>query len=302
MHIPVLLNEVIEYLDPKANENFVDCTIGQGGHTKVILEKNAPNGKVLGIDLDAKQIENCKLLKREFGERLILVNDNYANLTDIINKNNFTKVNGILADIGFSSFQIEGSTRGFSFLKDENLDMRYSTEITNDKLQITNTLTAKKIVNEFSQQELEKILEEYGEERFAKQIAKKITEERKINKIETTFELVEVIKKAIPAKFQYDRIHCATRTFQALRIAVNGELENLKKFLPQALSVLSSDGRLVIISFHSLEDRIVKNYFKQEAEKGTIKILTKKPIEATEGEINNNARARSAKLRAIVKL
>ncbi|OGZ78528.1 MAG: 16S rRNA (cytosine(1402)-N(4))-methyltransferase, partial [Candidatus Staskawiczbacteria bacterium RIFOXYB1_FULL_32_11] len=121
MHIPVLLNEVIEYLDPKANENFVDCTIGQGGHTKVILEKNAPNGKVLGIDLDAKQIENCKLLKREFGERLILVNDNYANLTDIINKNNFTKVNGILADIGFSSFQIEGSTRGFSFLKDENL-------------------------------------------------------------------------------------------------------------------------------------------------------------------------------------
>ncbi len=309
MHIPVLPKEVIEYLEAKPNENFVDCTIGQGGHTKLILEKIAPLGKVLGIDLDAKQIENCKALKEVFGERLVLVNDSYANLKEIIENNNFTNINGILADVGFSSFQIEESTKGFSFLKDEDLDMRYTTKIQNE-------LTATTIVNEYSQDEIEKILTEFGEEKFAKQIARKIVEERKIKEIKTTFDLVRIIERAvlpryrgaIPTPFRgrglairpFGRI--GARTFQALRIAVNGELDNLEKILPQALSVLEKNGRLVIISFHSLEDRIVKNYFKQEVEKGTVKILTKKPIIAGDEELMANPRARSAKLRAIIKL
>jgi 16S rRNA (cytosine1402-N4)-methyltransferase len=294
MHIPVLLNEVLEYLNPKPNENFVDCTVGQGGHTKLILEKITPNGKVLGIDLDEKQIDSCKLLKEKYGERLILVNDNYANLKDIINKNNFNKVNGILADIGFSSFQTDESKKGFSFQRNEPLDMRYNLD--------KNNLTAKIILNEWTEKEIEKILEDYGEEKFSKQIACEIVKQRKIIEISTTFQLVEIIKKAIPLKFQYGRIHYATKTFQAIRIVVNGELENLKKVLSQAFSVLENGGRLAIISFHSLEDRIVKNYFKEELEKGTIKILTKKPIKASDQEVELNPRSRSAKLRAIIKL
>ncbi len=301
MHIPVLLNEVIEYLDPKPNENFVDCTIGQGGHTKLILDKISPNGKVLGIDLDKKQIDNCKHLKDNFKERLILVSGNYANIENILQEANFSSVDGILADVGFSSFQLEEGNKGFSFLKNENLDMRYNTEIQNE-------LTAKVIVNEWTEENLKRILEEYGEEKFAKQIAKKIIEERSLRlrsgreKIETTFDLVEIIKKAIPLKFQHDRIHYATRTFQALRIVVNGELENLRKLLSQAVSVLNKDGRLVIISFHSLEDRIVKSYFNEEFKNNNIKILTKKPITAQDQEIMDNPRARSAKLRAIIKI
>jgi len=294
MHIPVLPKEVIEYLEAKPNENFVDGTIGQGGHSAIILEKIAPNGKVLGIEWDPKQVENCRAELANYKDRLILVNDNYANLKNIVEQNSFTDIRGILLDIGFSSFQVDDSKKGFSFLKDEDLDMRYS--------QGKNELSAEKIVNEWSELEIQKILEEYGEEKFAKQIAKKIINERKIRKIKTTFELVDIIKKAMPGRFKHDKIHCATRTFQALRIAVNGELDNLKKVLPEAVSVLSSGGRLVIISFHSLEDRIVKNFFKEELEKGTIKILTKKPVVSTDQEIAENPRSRSAKLRAIIKV
>jgi len=287
-HIPVLTSEVLQYLNPKENENFIDCTVGQGGHTALILEKNKPNGKVLGIDLDPQQIENCKLTIKN--DRLLLVNDSYANLKEIVEKNNFEKIDGILLDLGMSSWQLEGTTKGFSFQKDEELDMRYDT---------AQTLTAEIIVNEYSKENLEKIIEEYGEEGFAKQIVKKITEERKIKKIESTLQLVEIIKKAVPTKFQHGNIHCATRTFQALRIAVNNELENLKSVLPQVISILSSGGRIVIISFHSLEDRIVKNFFKEE---NSIKILTKKPVMAGDEELRLNSRSRSAKLRAFVRI
>lgn len=295
IHTPVLTKEVIKYLDPKPNENFIDCTVGQGGHTKLILEKTVPGGKVLGIDADPQQIENSKLQLENFKERIILINDSYSNLKDVIEKTNFEPVNGILLDLGMSSEQLAESERGFSFQKDELLDMRYDNKNQNE-------LTAEKIINEWKQADIEEILKEYGEERFARQIANKIIEERKVKEIKSTFQLVEVIKKAVPVKFQFGRIHCATRVFQALRITVNDELNNLIKVLPQIISVLSPGGRIVIISFHSLEDRIVKNFFKEKDKDKAIKILTKKPITADFEELRENSRSRSAKLRAAIKI
>ena len=290
-HIPVLIKEVLELLDPKENENFIDCTVGEGGHATLILEKNKPLGKVLGIDLDENQINNCKLKIKD--ERLVLVNDSYINIKEIVEKIEFGTVNGVLLDLGYSSWQLEESGKGFSLQRNEVLDMRYNDE---------QLLTAKIIVNEYSEDQIGKILKEYGEEKFAKQIAKKIVEERKIGKIESTLQLVEIIKKAISSKHSYSKIHFATRTFQALRIAVNDELNNLNKVLPDIISVLSPKGRIVIISFHSLEDRIVKFFFKNREKEGSIKILTKKPLTAKFDELKANPRSRSAKLRAFVKI
>jgi 16S rRNA (cytosine1402-N4)-methyltransferase len=295
MHIPVLKKEVLEYLDPKPNENFIDCTIGQGGHTKSILEKNGPSGKVLGMDQDPRQIENCKLQIENFKERLLLVNDSYIYLKEIVKKNNFKPVHGILLDLGMSNWHLEESGRGFSFLKDEPLDMRYNIEAQSLKRKAQNYLTAERIVNEYQEEEIKKILEEYGEERFSERIAREIVKARKIKPIETTLQLVEIIKRAVPYR---GKINPATKTFQALRIAVNDELNNLKKVLPQTIEVLDKEGRIAIISFHSLEDRIVKNFFKQN---NTIKILTKKPITASLEEIKLNPKSRSAKLRAAIK-
>ena len=299
IHKPVLTKEVLEYLNPKPNENFIDGTVGQGGHTLLLLEKIAPNGKVLGIDLDAGQIQNSRSALTAYTDRTILVHDSYSNIKEIVQKNNFKPVNGILLDLGYSSWQLEQSAKGFSFLKDEALDMRYQSEITNDKLQIPNNLTAAKIINEYPENEIERILEEYGEENFAKQIAKAIVRQREIRKIESTFQLKEIIEKTVRTG---GNIHSATRSFQALRIAVNDELGNLQKALPNALSVLSSGGRLVVISFHSLEDRIVKNFFKEQEQQGIANIVTKKPVMAQLGEVSQNPRARSAKLRAIIKI
>jgi len=214
---------------------------------------------------------------------LILVNDSYVNLAETVRKQRFKPVSGILFDLGFSSWHLEESGRGFSFEKNEPLDMRYNPE---------NPLTAEKIVNNWSEREIEKILREYGEERFTKRIAREIIQERKIKPIKTTFQLVETIKKSTPIWYHHRRIHPATRTFQALRIAVNDELNNLKKALPQAVEILEKDGRLAVISFHSLEDRIVKNFFREN-----LKILTKKPIRPSLEEIEINPRSRSAKLR-----
>jgi len=294
IHIPVLKKEVLDYLNPGQNENFVDCTIGEGGHTKLILEKNLPNGKVLGIDLDPAQIETDKWQMADYKERLILENNSYANLKEIVEKLNFTPINGILLDLGMSSVQLEGSHKGFSFQLDQSLDMRYD-----DKL---NDLTAEKIINDWPEDKIEKIIEEYGEEKFARKIAKKIIEERKKGRIKSTFQLVNIIKEVIPARLQNSKIHCATRTFQALRIAVNDELGNVEKVLPQAISVLAPGGRLVVISFHSLEDRTVKNFLNQKLKEGLIKILTKKPIIAEASEIRENPRSRSAKLRVAIKI
>jgi len=292
--MPVLKKEVLQYLDPSQNENFVDCTIGEGGHTKLILEKNIPNGKVLGIDWDPAQIESDKWLMADYKDRLILENNSYANLKEIIEKINFNPVNGILLDLGMSSVHLEGSKKGFSFQLDQSLDMRYDDN--------SNNLTAEKILNDWAEEKIKKIIEEYGEEKFARKIAKKIVEERKKGRIKSTFQLVKIIKEVIPARAQSGKIHCATRTFQALRIAVNQELENLERVLPQVISVLSSGGRIVIISFHSLEDRIVKNFLNEKSKEGLIKILTKKPITAEASEIRENSRSRSAKLRVAIKL
>ena len=291
IHKPVLTKEVLAYLDPKPNENFVDGTVGQAGHALLMLEKTWPEGRVLGIDLDVVQIENGRAQLGN-SKRVTLVNDSYSNIRDIVARENIKPVNGILLDLGYSSWQLENSTKGFSFQKDELLDMRYSLE---------NPLTAQKITNEYPAAKIEKILEEYGEEKFARQIAGEITEQRKIIKIESTFQLKAIIEKAVPRKFQYRKIHCATRTFQALRLAVNNELGSLSKALPDAVSILSPGGRLVVISFHSLEDRIVKKFFKDKEKEGIVKILTKKPIMAGPTEVMKNPRARSAKLRALVK-
>ena len=290
MHIPVLQKEVIQYLDPKPNQNFIDCTIGEGGHSLAITERISPNGRVLGIDWSPELTQELKTKNN-----LVLVCDNFVNLRSVVEKYKFKPIQGILFDLGMSSWHLEESGKGFSFQREEPLDMRYN---------LQNQLTAEKILNYWSKFEIEKILKEYGEEKFARQIAKVIIEERKIKPIKNTLQLVEIIKKAVPKRYLHQKIHFATRTFQALRIAVNDELSNLKKALPQALEILKSKGKLLVISFHSLEDRIVKNFFKQQTREGLpkIKILTKKPIGPSIEEIKINPRSRSAKLRAAQKL
>ncbi len=297
IHIPVLQKEVIDYLNPGPNENFIDCTVGGGGHTAAILEKTSPKGKVLGIEVDTELYQKLKSRMAEFPisnfqfpKRLILVNDNFVNLKEIVEKEKFKNVSGILFDLGMSSWHLEESVRGFSFQRKESLDMRYNPQ---------NPLTAENILNYYSKEEIEKILREYGEEQFARSIAKNIVEIRKLKPIQNTFQLVEIIKRATPAWYQRQK-HFAAKTFQALRIAVNDELNNLAKALPQALEILKPGGRLAVISFHSLEDRIVKNFLRDKFKQNSIKILTKKPIGPSEEEIKTNPRSRSAKIRAAI--
>ena len=291
VHVPVLKNEVLKYLNPKPNENFIDCTFGEGGHSIEILKRINPEGKILGIEVDPQLYEKVRLNFKE--KRLILVNDSYSNLKEIVKEKEFGLINGILFDLGISKWHLEESKRGFSFKKDEVLDMRYDLNL---------KFTAQNIANEWPQIEIESILKEYGEERFAKKIAKEIVKARKLRKIKTTFQLVEIIKRATPSWCHHKKIHFATRTFQALRIAVNQELENLKSVLPQALEILEKGGRLVVISFHSLEDGIVKNFLKENSKKGRLKILTKKPQRPSVKEIKKNPQSRSAKLRAAIKI
>ncbi|OHB17410.1 MAG: 16S rRNA (cytosine(1402)-N(4))-methyltransferase, partial [Parcubacteria group bacterium RIFCSPHIGHO2_01_FULL_45_26] len=224
MHVPVLKQEVLEYLDPKPNENFVDATLGFGGHTEAILEKTGPRGKVLGIEWDPEAIS--RISKQE---RLILVNDSYSHLEEIVKREKFPKISGILFDLGMSSSQLEESKRGFSFQKNEVLDMRFNPE---------HGLDAKKILNFWSRFDIQGILKDYGEEQFAESIARHIVEARKRSPIVRTFQLVEVIKAATPKWYHRKKLHPATKTFQALRIASNNELENLKAVLPQAVSLL----------------------------------------------------------------
>lgn len=315
IHTPVLLNEVLEYLSPQPNENFIDATFGFGGHSLVILTKTAPQGRVLGIDADSQALEKFKEIKGEevqkVGERLTLVCANFNQMAEIVRQENFQPVNGILFDLGFSSWQIEQSGRGFSFLRDEPLDMNYHSVQSLPSAKpgglkacplrsqgVKSYLSAEKIVNTWSQAELVRILQDYSEERFAQGIARAIISAREKKPITTTFQLVAVIKKAVPSRFQRGRLHPATRTFQALRITVNDEVNNLKKGLVAALEILAPGGRLVVISFHSLEDRIVKYFLRQQKDQGRLSILTKKPVRSSAEEVRNNPRSRSAKLRA----
>jgi len=286
IHQPVLLKQTLGYLDPNPGENFIDCTFGFGGHSLALLEKNGPDGKILGIEQDKEVLE-----KAVSNERLILVNDNFKNLGEIVKESEFGKVDGILFDLGVSSWHFDQSGRGFSFKRDEPLLMTCSQD----------GFSAQEIINQWSKEELVSIFKEYGQERYAGPIAEAIYKQRKIEPIKTTGRLVEIISQVVPMKYQQGRIHFATRIFQALRIAVNDELDNLKQALPQALEILERNGRLVVISFHSLEDRIVKNFFRESAKKGEAEILTKKPIVPDEEETKLNPRSRSAKLRAIEK-
>jgi len=304
LHKPVLLHETIESLNLKEDSVVVDATFGGAGHSREIL-KIITEGKLIGIDADEEAIENFKK-ENEQDARIALVNDNFSNLENILADLKIEKVDGILADLGWSSDQLVG--KGMSFGQEEELDMR---------LDQTQELSAQKVVNEYPQKELQKIISSYGEERFAKSIAKKIVERRQEKKIEITTELAEIIASAVPGKYRNGKINPATRTFQALRIEVNQELANLKKFLPAAVSALNPGGRLVIISFHSLEDRIVKEIYRENARgcicpptfpqcvcdgKPVVKVITKKPVVAGEKELGDNPRARSAKLRVAEKI
>lgn len=299
MHIPVLLDEIIEFLNPQPGQKFVDATIGGGGHAFAILEHIVPGGKLLGIEWDGellRQLE-AKIQHSKFKDSTILINGSYTNLKKIATDNDFGNVRGIIFDLGMSSWHLEKAGGGFSFAKDEPLDMRFNRQAANG-----GELTAAKIINRYREGELIKILKEYGEERFAKSIAAAIVEARKEKPITTTFQLVEIIKNSTPFWYRRRRIHFATKTFQAFRITVNNELENIRIGLRQAEDVLETNGRLAIISFHSLEDRIIKNFFREEGKKGKFKILTKKPIRAKLAEITANPRARSAKLRVAEKI
>ncbi len=283
-----MTREVMENLAVKSGGIYVDATLGGGAHTGEILNQSAPNGKVISLDLDEDALSKARI---RFGKnrRWISVQGNFRNLDSILAKLGITSVDGILMDLGFSSDQLNDPARGLSFQNDGPLDMR---------LDRKTELTAAEIVNSWRKEELEKILREYGEERYAWKIASAIIMARKKSKIFRTSTLAEIVKQTVPANYEKGRIHPATRTFQALRIAVNDELASLRKGLEAARKILLPGGRIVVISFHSLEDRIVKQFFKNNPD---LKPIIKKPILPGQDEIKNNPRSRSAKLRAAEK-
>ena len=313
-HVPVMLEEVLKFLRPTPGGHYIDGTLGGGGHTEAILERSAPDGKVLGIDTDVQALARVRerLAESVSSGRLVLAHGNFAELARIVNEAGFVSIQGILLDLGFSSHQMDNPERGFSFSVDGPLDMR---------LDQSQGVSAADLVNSASEQELADIIWRYGEEARSRQIAKRIVRERAKGAITHTAQLARLAAAGVP--FKPGAIHPATKTFQALRIAVNHELERLEATLPQMLDVLSASGggemdgkqagRMVIISFHSLEDRIVKEFMRREARdcicpphvpvcvcghKARLRLLTAKPVIPTSEEVITNPRARSAKLRA----
>ena len=285
MHTPVLLEESTDLLLENGGELYLDCTLGLGGHARRILEKN-PQAFVIGIDRDEEAIELAKENLKEFEGRFAIYKADFADLDEVLRAEGIDKVDGILLDLGVSMLQLK-SERGFSFQIEAPLDMRM------DKDQ---RLTAYKVVNEYSEKDLARILWEFGEERLSRKIARAIVQQRKKKPIETTKELAELVSSLYPPRMRHGRTHPATKTFQAIRIEVNKELESLKTALKKTPDLLNTQGRLVVISFHSLEDRIVKNFFRERSD--AFKILTKKPITPSQEEIAMNPASRSAKLRA----
>ena len=285
-----MLKEVIEYLNIKPGVKIIDATLNGGGHTAGILEKY-PDVKILGIEFDPDIFQ--EFLKREIAKSIVAVNDSYVNLKYIIETNDF-QPDGIVFDLGVSSWHYEGSKKGFSFMKNESLDMRFNPH--------SQTTTAANIINLSSKQELEDILTRYGEEKFAPDIAEQIVRARKEKPILTTTELVGIINISVPTWYRKRKIHPATKTFQALRIAVNNELDSVEKGVLAAVESLKSGGRLVVISFHGLEDKIVREIFKQKAKEGTVKWGIKGTIKPEWEEIKSNPRARSAKMKVIEKI
>lgn len=302
-HIPVLLEQTIELLGIQTQGCYIDCTLGTTGHATAILERCSPEGKLLGIDVDPKAIEIAKKSLQPYGRSVLLVNESFKNLEDICTRYNFRPVHGILFDLGISSLQLEDSSRGFSFKLDAPLDMRFNPE---------QSLTAAIIVNTFAEAEIASILKRYGEERYHQRIARSIIAHRPIS---TTLQLVKAVEAAIGTK--RGKIHPATRTFQAIRIAVNQELTNLEIALKQTVSLLVSGGRLVVISYHSLEDRLVKEFMRRESRgcicppgtpfcicghTPTLKLVNRKAITPSKLEREHNPRSRSAKLRTAERL
>ena len=294
MHTSVLPNETITGLDLQAGELVFDGTFGLGGHSRKILESN-PSVKVLATDLDSDSQIYADTLKQEFGDRFTFVQNSFMNITEVLTQQNLTTIDKALLDLGWNSNQFEAGGRGFSFQKDEPLLMSFKKEINEDDV------TAFEIVNKWEEENIADILYGFGEERYSRHIARAIVVARQEKPIETTGQLVEVIYSAVPKQYRFGKIHPATRTFQALRITVNKELQVLEIALREIWQHLRAGGKMAIISFHSLEDRIVKNFAK-EREKQDGKNLTKKPITPSEIEIQANPRARSAKMRIIQKL
>lgn len=307
VHRPVLLQEVLEYLRVRPGGAYIDATFGGGGHSRAILEASAPDGRVLALDADPAAVARGEAMAREFPGRLVIRHSNFADLTRVARANGFDQVDGVLMDLGLSSFQLDEAERGFSFRHPAPLDMRFDP---------ATDLTARDIVNTWPEPELARLLFEYGEEPKARRIARAIVSAREERPIETTVELAALVERAVGGR-RGMAIHPATKTFQALRIAVNRELEVLPVGLAAALDVLAPGGRLVVISFHSLEDRIVKRFFRTEASdcicpphtpvcvcghRARLRIVTPKPVRPSEEELEMNPRSRSARLRAAERL
>ncbi len=286
LHKPVMVEEVIRLMDVKPGGLYLDCTLGGGGHSLAILKYSSPDGYLVGIDRDPMAINIAEEILSEYRGRYTLISGNFVNLRELISKAGFDKFDGILFDLGVSSIQLDDPERGFSFAKEGPLDMRMDQNI---------PLTAHQVVNTFPQDRLEYIFREFGEEPFAHKIARAIVEYRKGKEISSTKELTDIISSVIRKR---GKIHPATRVFMALRIYINNELENLENALSQAISLLRPKGRLCVISYHSLEDRIVKKFFKESGEK----IITSSVIKPRREEILDNRRARSAKLRGLEKI
>ena len=302
MHKSVLLQEVIDGLNIKSGDVVVDGTLGGGGHTEEILKRFGNKVSIIGIDLDKDAIERTKSRISKLGDNIRYTEGSFRNIDKILQSLGVEKVDKILLDIGLSSNQFEDSGRGFSFQKDEPLLMSFK-NLSAQAVDLTEEdLTAREIVNTWDLENIATIIKSYGEERFAWKIAKAIVARRELRPIETTFDLVEITKTATPKWYHTRRIHPATKTFQALRITVNDEIESLKEGIAKGFEYLNKDGRLAVISFHSLEDRVVKQFFKDKYSRDEATIVTKKPIIPTIEEIRENPRSRSAKLRIIEKI
>lgn len=306
-HISVLKDECIENLNIKPNGTYIDCTLGRGGHTEEIL-KRLTTGKLISVDKDIEAIKLCEQRLSEYGDKLILVHDDFKNLIEVLDGLQVKKIDGVLFDLGVSSYQIDNAERGFSYRYDAKLDMRM------DQSQY---LTAFNVVNEYNEKDLADIFFKYGEERYSRKIAKNIVEYRKNQSIRTTKQLVDIIEKSLPEKELHKGSHPAKKVFQAVRIEVNQELKNLDKIIQDLALRLSVGGRMCVISFHSLEDRIVKQAFKYLEldcicdksspictcnKRQEVKIITKKPILPSKEELAFNSRAQSAKLRIIERI
>lgn len=307
-HVPVLPGEVLAYLDPRPGRVYLDGTLGGGGHARLILEASSPDGRLIGLDKDPQALAAAGSNLAEFGPRVVLRRGSYADMKDHLAALDIHQVDGILLDIGVSSFQLESPARGFSFQADGPLDMR---------MDPAGPQTAADVLAESEVETLRRIFREYGEERWAGRIARKIVQTRLEQPLTTTLQLAELVSQVVPRGRGPQRIHPATRVFQALRIHVNRELDCLQEGLDAAMEILKPAGRLVVISFHSLEDRIVKHRFRHAAidcvcpprlavcrcdKQATVKVLTRRGVRAAESEIEENPRARSAVLRAVERL